>query len=122
MPPDNAKKPSLNGVELELSTEDLPPHIDPDSDSALWWAWKKHKQAKRNSNLINWEGGCKKDLELTLGDGQHLTKHSEFHYSFMLRGERVDYWPSTNRWRWQRKTYFGNYKSLKGFVQKRVIR
>lgn len=99
-------------------------HIDPpsggfDSDSALWYAYKKHKKQRRTSNLMTWEGGQKKELEKLLGDGQHLTCHSEFHYSFQLAGKRVDYWPSTNRWRFNGKSYFGNFKSLCGFVTKR---
>ncbi len=47
-----------------------------------------------------------------------FTRHSELHYSRTLLGDRMDYWPSRNRWRWRRKTMTGNVQQ---FITKRLL-
>lgn len=45
------------------------------------------------------------------------TKHGTHHWSTTLNGERLDYWPSTSRFRYQGKTHFGG---VEGFIAKRL--
>ncbi|MEO1503144.1 MAG: hypothetical protein AAFU68_02845 [Pseudomonadota bacterium] len=33
------------------------------------------------------------------------TQHSEYHLSLTLAGRRLDYWPSSGRYRWEGKTH-----------------
>lgn len=119
-PPPEAKidRSHPNYTRIDVS-EFVEPGEDIDNDGDLWRAFGRYKKQKRTRNLIDWEAGGTKELEAVLGDGQKVSRHSEFHYSFMLAGSRVDYWPSTNKWRLKNKTYFGNFKSLCGFIHKR---
>lgn len=48
-----------------------------------------------------------------------FTKHTQWHYSTYLNGERVDWWPSTNKWRVSYKNYNGDAVSLMNFLTKR---
>ena len=96
------------------------PGEDIDDDAVLWRAYKRLKKHKRTKNLINWEDGRKKELEAVLDDGSKVVRHSEFHYSFHILGVRVDFWPSTNKWRMNKKLYYGNFNSLCGFIKKRM--
>ena len=44
--------------------------------------------------------------------------HTEWHWSRLLCGERVDYWPTKNKWRWLGKMYHGD---IKGFIRNREL-
>ena len=46
-------------------------------------------------------------------------KHTEWHWSMMLDGDRLDYWPTSCRWRWRDKTTRGDANNLVGFIAKR---
>jgi hypothetical protein len=35
-------------------------------------------------------------------------RHHDTHYSTMLLGFRLDYWPGPKKWRWKKKTSFGD--------------
>lgn len=91
---------------------------DDDSDSAMWAAYHHHRKQRRASRLVDFEKEGRAELETHIG--QRLVKHSEYHYSFTLNDKRVDYWPSSSRWRWLNKSYFGNFRSLCGFITKRT--
>ncbi len=45
-------------------------------------------------------------------------KHTEWHWSLDLCGDRLDYWPTKNKFRWRRHTYQGG---VEGFIKKRSI-
>lgn len=49
-------------------------------------------------------------------DPEGWTKHSEHHYSRTLQGERLDYWPSRQKFRWKGKTHTGD---VMGFIRNR---
>jgi len=36
------------------------------------------------------------------------TKHTEYHWSRMVNGERLDYWPSRKKYQWRGKVRRGN--------------
>lgn len=102
----------------KLRDDDECPY-DSDSDSALWWAYRQDKKRRRNNNFVSWEESNRQQLQEILGPSR-LVKHSDYHYSFLIGTERVDFWPSTNKWRMKKKTYFGNFRSLCNFVRKRL--
>lgn len=105
-----------------VKTVTLPPapgkNPDDDSDSAMWAAYHHHRKQRRTARLIDFDKGGRAELEQLLG--QKLVQHTEYHFSFTLQNNRVDYWPSSSRWRWKNKAYFGNMRSLCGFVSKRM--
>lgn len=44
-------------------------------------------------------------------------KHTDHHWSLELQGDRLDYWPSTQKFRWRGKSYQGG---VEGFIRKRL--
>ena len=58
-----------------------------------------------------------------LKEAQWLTKdftcHTPFHYATWLNGDKLDWWPSTSKWRWRGKNYHGSAFNLAGFLGKR---
>ena len=53
---------------------------------------------------------------LKKADTARFTRHTEYHFSTMLQGKRLDYWPSGNKWRWKNKNYYGD---IHGFIKNR---
>lgn len=53
-------------------------------------------------------------------DAIEWTKHTEWHWSTMLNGERLDYWPSGTKFRYKNKTYRGTIKDVTGFIRNRT--
>ena len=47
------------------------------------------------------------------------TKHTPYHWSRDLCGDRMDYWPSTGKWRWRDRSYRGTPYSTAGFIANR---
>ena len=35
-------------------------------------------------------------------------RHTPYHYSTTLRGDRLDWWPTKSKWRWRDETYTGD--------------
>lgn len=66
-------------------------------------ALRDHHKERRANNLAK-------------ADTSGFTQHTEYHFSTVLQGERLDYWPSGNKWRWKKKTYHGN---VHGFIKNR---
>lgn len=50
------------------------------------------------------------------------TKHTEWHWSTMLNGEQLDYWPSGTKFRYKKKTYRGTINDVQGFIRNRRIK
>lgn len=46
----------------------------------------------------------------------YFTIHNEFHWSLDLLGDRLNYWPSTNKWRWRNETHRGSVSMLQEFI------
>ena len=80
----------------------------------IWRDIKAYWRVKRNKNL--------KEAKATILNGVLFTKHTEYHYSlrYPLQGERLDYWPSRNKWRWKNRNYTGTPHDLQQFVSKRA--
>jgi hypothetical protein len=47
-------------------------------------------------------------------------KHTQWHYATILQEEILDYWPTTNKWRWKYKNYYGDIEDLLNFIEKRL--
>jgi hypothetical protein len=69
--------------------------------------WEAEKKRRREENL--------KEAEQQRDEG--WTVHSEFHWSRVLCGDKLDYWPSRNKFRWRDKTHVGG--NVKGFIRNR---
>lgn len=67
---------------------------------------KDYHRLRRESNL--------KSANI-LDDGK-WTKHTEYHWSRLLNGKRLDYWPSRNKFMYLSKVMTGN---IQGFIKKR---
>lgn len=67
-------------------------------------AMKRHDKERRERNLSS-------------ADLSGFTRHTEHHYSRHLNGDRLDYWPSRNRFRWRGKTHTGD---VQGFIRNRL--
>ena len=49
------------------------------------------------------------------------TRHTPYHWSRVLCGERLDYWPSTGKWIWRGKKHHGTPYDTANFIAKRDI-
>lgn len=68
------------------------------------------------------EGKAREDrLGRWLTDGKlsGWKRFGQHHFQYVLQGDILDYWPSTNRWRWRNKTNFGSWDKLVLFIWKR---
>lgn len=54
------------------------------------------------------------NLTTTLKDDGTLNWiiHNEYHYSLWLLGERLQYWPTKDKWRWRTTTYNGDVEAF----------
>jgi len=79
---------------------------DADDDSGFWAALKQHKKEKFDADRKRFaEQAVKKD------DGG-WTKHTEWHWSRMLNGERLDYWPSRKKYQFRGRVQRGDVMKL----------
>ena len=61
----------------------------------LWDALKQHKKEKFNADRAAFLSEAVRD------DDGGWTKHTEFHWSRIINGERLDYWPSRKKFQWR---------------------
>jgi hypothetical protein len=52
------------------------------------------------------------------------TQHTQWHWSRLLGGQKLNWWPSTGKWSWGMKgikpaMFFGRQEDLLNFIQKR---
>jgi hypothetical protein len=83
-----------------------------DSDIAIIGrAMKEHRKKQGKKNLA--------EADLT-----GFTKHTTYHYSCTLLGDRLDYWPSRKKFRWRNKIYARwQYKgTVQDFIADRLKR
>lgn len=73
---------------------------------------REEKQARRHANLVEAEQSLEADRDM-------WTQHNSHHYSLMLQGKKLQYWPSANRWNWNGKSFTGKYHDLKAFIRNR---
>lgn len=57
----------------------------------MWKAVKEHRQKRKYDRLA-------------AADATGWTKHTEYHWSRMVGGKKMDYWPSTNKVHYDGKT------------------
>lgn len=57
----------------------------------------------------------KNNLESANSEGWRI--HTEYHWSRMLNGKRLDYWPSRNKFQYENKVMCGG---VEGFIRKRT--
>jgi len=48
-----------------------------------------------------------------------FTQHTEYHFSTMCAGNRLDWWPSTRRWMYKQRLFYGRYDAMLGFMRNR---
>ena len=58
----------------------------------------------------------RRENNLANADPTGWTVHTEHHWSRDLDGERLDYWPSRNKFRWKGRTMTGD---VQGFINNR---
>ena len=61
----------------------------------LWGALKRRKKEKFNADRDAFLAQAVKD------DDGGWTKHTDFHWSRTINGERLDYWPSRKKFQWR---------------------
>ena len=77
--------------------------------------WDEIKKAAKERRLN--EANCHFDAIHNPMPG--WTKHTPHHWSHDLCGDRMDYWPSTGKWRWRNCIYRGTPYSTAGFIANR---
>ena len=60
-----------------------------------WAELKRHKKEKFNADRDAFLHKAVQD------DDGGWTKHTEFHWSRVINGERLDYWPSRKKFQWR---------------------
>lgn len=71
--------------------------MNDDDDSEVWKALRESKQQKFNADRKRFMAQA-----LAKDDGC-WTKHTEWHWSRSINGERLDYWPSRKKFQWRGK-------------------
>jgi hypothetical protein len=74
----------------------------------LYNALKEQKKEKRQKNLKK-------------ADPTGWNKHSEYHWSRIVNGKKLDYWPSTNKFQYAGKVMSGNVKEFIAAREKEAI-
>lgn len=59
----------------------------------------------------------RKDRNLKAANPEGWTKHTMYHWSRDLNGKRLDYWPSRNKFQYQKRVMCGD---VVGFIKKRI--
>lgn len=72
----------------------------------LWGALKRHKKEKFNADRDAFLSKAVKD------DDGGWTKHTAFHWSRTINGERLDYWPSRKKFQWRGKVRRGDVMNI----------
>lgn len=72
----------------------------------LWDVIKQHKKAKFDTDRSAF---LKKAIA---DDDGGWTKHTDYHWSRMVNGERLDYWPSRKKFQWRGKVQRGDVMKI----------
>lgn len=76
-------------------------HRDP-----IWDALKEHSKAKFDVDRARFHA------EAVAADDGGWTKHTEYHWSRIVGGERLDYWPSRKKYQWRGKVQRGGVMKI----------
>lgn len=69
---------------------------------------KELSKEKREKNMTNFN---------SLASHTGWTQHAYYHWSYILNGKRLDYWPSKNKFQYNGKVMCGDVHS---FIRKRL--
>lgn len=72
-------------------------------DWEVFDALREERKQKKERRRADWEG-----LVRSGHAPGEWTKCHDTHWQTVLKGETLDYWPGTLKWRWQGKTRTGN--------------
>lgn len=72
--------------------------------------WDAAKKAAKEKRLADAE--CQFNAQNATG----WVRHTPYHWSRDLCGDRMDYWPSTGKWRWRNKSFRGTPYSTARFI------
>ena len=78
------------------------------SDDMGWREFRESTRKKRRDQL---------DEAIHDADDGGWTKHTNWHWSRTVAGSRLDFWPSTRRWRWRGRTYYGTCTDAMNFIK-----
>ena len=84
-----------------------------DDDSVFYRAMKEYKRLRRVKSLTQ----ANKLLE---SSAIPWMKHTAWHWSTDILGERLQYWPSTTKFLWKGRTRKGDLVSVEGFIRNRI--
>lgn len=70
-------------------------------------------------NAVKAEKKARRAAALDEADTSGFTQHSPHHFSTTLLGDRLDWWPSSTKFRWRGKTYTGG---VHGFIKNKEKR
>lgn len=83
----------------------------------IWDALKQHKKEKFDADRARFLKSAKEQ------DDGGWTKHTEYHWSRMINGTQLDYWPSRKKYRYKGQTKRGNvYAFIKQQEKKNEVR
>jgi hypothetical protein len=100
----------------EIPTEHL---SEEGMTSEDWRDYKEMQKQRRRDNHGEFVQGNQTRL-IAQQTGCKVVQKGPYHYHVLEVGDKLlDYWPSSRRWRWKGKTYFGKVESLIGFINKR---
>lgn len=68
----------------------------------IWDAIKEHKRAKFDADRARFLADAQAE------DDGKWTKHTQYHWSRIVSGERLDYWPSRKKWQHKGKIQRGD--------------
>lgn len=55
------------------------------------------------------------------GTNTEWVKHTPYHWTCLLCGDKLQYWPTKNKWRWRHQTYDGAVgDTVELFMQRRI--
>ena len=76
-------------------------------------AWDELKKKAKEKRLADAE------VQFDAQNAPGWTRHTPWHWSRTLCGDRLDYWPSTGRWHWRDKYYRGTPYNTSRFILNR---
>lgn len=76
------------------------------SRDPIWDAMKEHSKEKFNRDRAAFLANAEKD------DDGGWTKHTKYHWSRIVNGERLDYWPSRNKFQYRGKVMRGDVMKI----------
>lgn len=72
----------------------------------IWDALKAHKQGKFDADRARFLAQAQAD------DDGGWTKHTQYHWSRIVAGQRLDYWPSRKKWQYAGRVQRGDVRKF----------